>query len=132
MNPMYRHPQLLLQLCWPLIFRMDSFVINASPIRFSSETDVTTVNVLNSYFWDYTSASVLLVVNSKDKEPKQTGERGLFFQTFLYLDVFFTSEFLALKSVYNTSMNILSSNWHTDNKIMRLSPLRKAWAIKKF
>lgn len=76
---MYRHPQPLLQLCWPLIFRMDSFVINASPIRFSSETDVTTVNVLNSCFWDCTSASVLLVVNSKDKEPKQTGERGLFF-----------------------------------------------------
>lgn len=74
-------PQPLLQLCWPLIFRKDRFVIDPSPIRFSSETDVTTAFVLNSCFWDCISASLLMDLSSEDKEPKQTGEEGLFFET---------------------------------------------------
>lgn len=114
---MYHHPQPLPQLRWPLIFRKDSFVINPSPIRFSSDTDATAAIVLNSCFWNCTCASVLIVLNSEDKESKQTGEEGLFFQTFFYLDVLFTFEFLALKSLYNTGMTILSSSLYTDNKI---------------
>lgn len=81
-KPMCHHPQPLLRLCWPLIFRKDRFVIGPSPIRFSSETDVTTALVLNSCFWDFISASVPIVLNSEDKEHRQTGEEGLFFQTF--------------------------------------------------
>lgn len=88
---MYRHPQPLLQLCRPLIFRKDSFVINPSPIRFSSETDVTTVIVLNSCFWDCTSASVLIVLNSEDKEGTQTNWAGgaVFSDFFVFRDTFY-------------------------------------------
>lgn len=38
-------------------------------------------------------------------------------QTFLYLDTLFSLEFLALKFVYNTGMNILSSSLYRDNKM---------------
>lgn len=55
---------------------------------------MTTVIIINSCFQD--CASALLVLNSDDEESKQTGGGGAFIQTFLYLDVLFTFEFLPL------------------------------------
>lgn len=47
-------------------------------------------------------------------EGRGVGE--LFSQTFLYLDTHCSLEFLALKFVYNTGMNILSSSLYRDNE----------------